>query len=266
MAVCQLADIALYYEVVGEGPPLLFIHGLGSSTHDWIYQVVLFGGYYRTITFDLRGHGQSSKPPGPYSIPQLAGDAAGLLHHLGQFPAHVVGLSLGGSIALQLALDYPELVRSLVVVNSGPALPLDSLPEKLHVLWNYLKRLVVIHGWGMRKMGEQLAANLLPGPEQAWQRQAMVERWAANDKRAYLAAMSAMRGWNVTARLPDITCPVQIIHAEYDYTPLSFKQRYAAHLPKAELAVIPDARHLTPVDKPAEFNRTLLSFLQAHPY
>ena len=79
MAVSQLADVALYYEVVGEGPPLLFIHGLGSRTHDWVYQVVLFGGYYRTITFDLRGHGQSSKPPGPYSIPQLAADAAGLL-------------------------------------------------------------------------------------------------------------------------------------------------------------------------------------------
>lgn len=266
MAVCQLADVALYYEVVGEGPPLLFIHGLGSSTHDWIYQGVLFGGYYRVITFDLRGHGQSSKPPGPYSVPQLAGDAADLLHHLNQFPAHVVGLSLGASVALQLALDWPELVRSLVLVNGMPALPLDSWREKRQMLWNYFKRLVLIHGWGMRKMGEQLAAILLPEPEQASKRQAMIERWAANDKRAYLAAMSAMRGWDVTARLPDITCPVQIIHAEYDYTPLSFKQRYAPHLPNVELAVIPGARHLTPVDKPGEFNRTLLSFLQAHPY
>ncbi|NJN45685.1 MAG: alpha/beta fold hydrolase, partial [Candidatus Competibacteraceae bacterium] len=116
-------DIELYYEITGQGHPLLFIHGLGSCTEDWEQQVAFFAQRFLVITFDVRGHGRSDKPPDPYSIPLFARDTVGLLDVLGIASAHVVGLSLGGMIAFQLAVDVPRRVDSLVIVNSGPAVP-----------------------------------------------------------------------------------------------------------------------------------------------
>src|SRR6266545_4358239 len=96
MPKVQCNDINLYYEVNGKGQPLLFIHGLGSSARDWESQVQEFSRTYQVITFDLRGHGQSDKPAGPYTMSMFASDAAALLKRLGIESANVVGLSLGG--------------------------------------------------------------------------------------------------------------------------------------------------------------------------
>ncbi|NTU83455.1 MAG: alpha/beta fold hydrolase, partial [Chloroflexales bacterium] len=89
---------------------------------------------FQVIAADLRGHGRSAKPRVRYSIPQLAGDMAGLLRALGAAPAHVIGLSLGGMVALELALSHPDLVRSLVIINSGPEAPASTLRERLGLI------------------------------------------------------------------------------------------------------------------------------------
>src|SRR5690348_13398274 len=91
--------IEVYHEVQGEGEPLLFIHGLGSGTRDWEYQVEHFSRSFRVIAYDLRGHGQSEKPAGPYTVPLFAADASALLAALDVSSAHVVGVSLGGGVA-----------------------------------------------------------------------------------------------------------------------------------------------------------------------
>ena len=96
---------------------------------------------------------------------------------------HVVGISMGGMIAFQLAVDAPELVRSLVIVNSGPAMPIKTLAQRM-VIWS---RIAIVRIRGMRKMGEVLATRLLPKPEHAAERAQFIERWAANDPRAYLS-------------------------------------------------------------------------------
>ncbi|MFQ5578616.1 MAG: alpha/beta fold hydrolase [Anaerolineae bacterium] len=253
----SIGEVQLYYEETGAGEPLLFLHGLGSGARDWALQVTAFAGRYRVITMDARGHGQSDKPPGPYSVPMFAADANALLERLQLPPAHVVGLSMGGMTAFQLALDAPERVKSLVIVNSGPELVPRSLRERVQ-FWS---REMIVRLWGMRKMGELLAARLLPGPEQAGLRQTFIERWAENDKRAYLASFRALVGWSVTARLGDIHCPVLVIAAEHDYTPLAVKEAYVAKLPDARLVVIPDSRHATPVERPEAFNAALETFL-----
>src|SRR5579862_3087511 len=113
--------IKLHHEIVGKGPSLVFIHGLGSSTRDWEFQIPEFAKSYQVITFDLRGHGQSDKPDVPYTIPMFAADTAGLLSSLGVERAHLVGISLGGAVAFQFALDYPDLLRTLTIVNSAPS-------------------------------------------------------------------------------------------------------------------------------------------------
>src|SRR5690242_21429013 len=127
----RVRDVELYYEVSGQGDPIVFIHGLGSSTYDWEHQIAYFAKHYQVVVFDVRGHGRSAKPRGPYSIPLFAADAAEVINTLDIAPAHIVGLSMGGMIAFQLAVNAPACVRSLVIVNSSPELVARTVKERL---------------------------------------------------------------------------------------------------------------------------------------
>lgn len=257
MPTIQVNDINLYYEIFGEGEPLLLIHGLGSSSRDWEMQVDVFAQNYQVITFDVRGHGKSSKPPGPYSISLFTEDTAKLLQKLRVNPAHILGISLGGMIAFQLGVSCPELVRSLIIVNSTPELVARTLKDWLRI-W---KRLLIVRFLGMRKMGEVLGNQFLPNPEQAELRAIFVERWAENDKPAYLEAMKAVIGWSVTNRLGELRSPTLVIGADGDYFPTAEKEVYVKRIPGAKLVVIEDSKHALPAEKPGEFNRTVKAFL-----
>jgi pimeloyl-ACP methyl ester carboxylesterase len=247
----------LYYQVTGKGQPLLLIHGLGASARDWEPQVAYFAPRYQVVTPDVRGHGQSDKPPGPYSVPLFASDTGALISGLGIGPAHVVGISMGGMIAFQLAVDSPELVRSLVIVNSGPALLVKSLAAH----WQIQKRQLAVRAFGMGRLAQMLAPRLFPEPEQEALRIRFVQHWTENDPRAYRAATSALVNWSVADRLGEIRCPVLVIASDEDYTPVSAKEAYVALMPHAELAVIDDARHAVTVERPEEFNAVLEAFL-----
>jgi 3-oxoadipate enol-lactonase len=244
---------------------VLLIHGLGGSSRDWALQAPAIAAHFAIISADLRGHGRSDKPRQRYSIPGFAADLAGLVGELNAAPVHVVGLSLGGMVALELALSYPALVRSLVIINSGPRAPASTLRERLGLIATYVRRVATVRLFGMRRMGEVLAGQLLPEPAQAPMRQRLIDHWAENDPRAYLAALRAIGGWDVTARLGELRCPTLVVAAEMDYTPVTFKRTYAARISRAELIVIDGSRHLTPFDRPAELNAAILGFLQTEP-
>lgn len=253
-----LHDTLIYYEITGEGDPLLLIHGLGSSGRDWELQVPHFARQYRVITVDVRGHGQSGKPKGPYSVPQFAEDVAALIEALAIAPAHVVGISMGGMIAFQLAVTHPTLIRTLTIVNSGPELVVRTWRDQLQV-W---QRFMIVRLLGMRKMGEVLSKRLLPQPEHAETRRIFVERWAENDPRAYRDAMSALIGWSVSDKLNTLTMPILIVAADQDYTPVAAKEAYIAHIPTARLVVVPDSHHALPVEQPEAFNKVVSEFLE----
>ena len=260
MPSLNIHSTSLHYEVAGDGPPLLFIHGLGSSVEDWEPQVREFAKHFRVIACDLRGHGRSDKPPGPYSVPQFAADTAALLKALGAGGAHVVGLSLGGCIAFQLALDFPALVQTLTIVNSAPEFVRRSFKTKLEI-W---RRTALVRWRGLRPMGERIGRRLLPRPEHAALRAAFIERFVRNDPRAYLETLKSLVGWSVADQLGSLRCPVLIVAAEHDYTPVAAQEKCARRIPGARLVVIPDARHATPTERPAEFNAVLAAFLAAH--
>jgi 3-oxoadipate enol-lactonase len=249
------SPVDLHYTVHGRGTPLLLIHGLGSSGIDWDAQTAALAVDYQVIAPDLRGHGRSPRPAGPWSMRDFADDLLALLDRLGIESAHVMGLSLGGGIAFQLAVQAPQRVRSLVIVNSGPELLPRTLGERL-AIW---KRYAIIHLLGMRRMGAALAPRLFP--RDADLQRSFVERFASNDKRAYLAALRAFVGWSVMRQLGTIPCPTLVVAADQDYTPVAAKQAYVALLPAAQLAVIADSRHALPMENPAAFNRCVLSFL-----
>ncbi|MCQ3034041.1 alpha/beta fold hydrolase [Pseudomonas syringae group sp. J309-1] len=259
MAHFEHDGCSLHYEEYGQGPPLLLLHGLGSSCRDWEYQIPAFAARYRVIAMDMRGHGRSDKPRERYSIRGFSADVEALIEHLNLGQVHVLGLSMGGMIGFQLAVDYPHLLKSLCIVNSAPQVKVRSAND----VWQYTKRWVLARLLGMRTLGNAVSHNLFPKPEHAHLRHLMAERFASNDKRAYLASFDAIVGWGVEHKLSRITCPTLVISADRDYTPVALKEAYVGLIPNARLVVIKDSRHATPLEHPEQFNRIALEFIDA---
>lgn len=247
----------LHYEEYGKGAPVLLVHGLGSSTRDWEYQIPELAAHYRVVAIDIRGHGRSDKPRERYSIAGFAEDVAALIEHLGLGRVHLVGISMGGMIGFQLGVERPELLQSLCIVNSGPEVKAKSPRDVLEIAkrWS-LSRLL-----SLDTIAKGLGRLLFPKPEQAELRRKIEERWPQNDKRAYLASLDAIIGWGVRERLARISCPTLVISADHDYTPVAQKEAYVKEMPNARLLVIEDSRHATPLDQPQRFNSSLLAFL-----
>lgn len=250
--------VELAYSEVGNGPPLVLLHGLGGGQDNWQLQTPAFASRYRVIMPDLRGHGRSPKPKGPYRMAQMAADVARLLRRLEAWPAHVLGLSLGGAVALQLAVDEPALVRSLVLVN--------TLPKFTSADWRHrlqgLRRFAVAYLFGMDRIADEVAERLFPKPEQGQLRAEAAAHLAQNDLAAYRASLWAVARFDVIARLAEITCPALVIAGEEDTTlPLEPKRRLAQQLPNARLLVVPNSGHGTPLDQPEVFNAAVLEFL-----
>jgi pimeloyl-ACP methyl ester carboxylesterase len=258
MPVFDSGGIEIYYKIQGQGEPLLLIHGLGSSSRDWEMQDRDFSRHFRVIKVDLRGHGRSGKPPGPYKMQAFAGDVAGLLVAQKAYPAYVLGISLGGMVAFQLVLDHPNLVKKLVIVNSVPEL----VPRGFRDRVGYWQRLAIIHLLGMKKMGQFLADRFFTEPDQEPLKKIFVSRWAENHKPSYLAALKAAYGWSVRDRLSEIRVPTLVVGADGDYFSTADKEAYTALIPGARLAVIENSKHALPAERPEEFNRLVVDFLQ----
>jgi 3-oxoadipate enol-lactonase len=259
MSTSQGATVDLAYGEAGHGPPLVLLHGLGSSRNDWLLQLPTVIARYRTIAVDLRGHGGSPKPPGPYHLEQFAADVAQLLQRLDARPAHVVGISLGGAVAQQLALDFPELVRSLVLVNTAARFVSESWQQRLIGV----RRVASVYLYGMERVAEAVAMRLFPKPEQAQLRRETVERIRNNDVAAYRATLWAIARFDVRTRLGEIACPTLVVAGDEDNTvPLASKRLLAERIPQSRLEIIAHSGHATPVDQPETFNRAVVQFLE----
>lgn len=254
--------VDLAYGEAGQGPPLILLHGLGSSRNDWLMQLMVLVPRYRTVAVDLRGHGHSPKPPGPYRMALLAADVARLMTRLDAHPAHVVGISLGGAVAQQLALDFPGLVRSLILVNTAARFISSDRRQRLMGV----RRLAGVYLGGMDRTAQAVADRLFPRPEQAALRHETAQRIAANDVRAYRATLWAIARFDVRERLPEIHCPTLVVAGDEDSTvPLASKRLLAERIPGSRLEIIAASGHATPVDQPEAFNRVMLRFLEAVP-
>ena len=253
-------NTGIYYEVTGEGEPLLFIHGLASSSRSWKKQVPFFSRRYRVITFDIRGHGRSDKPIEPYSIELFATDAAELLRVLGISPAHVVGFSMGGMVAFQLAVTAPEMIRSLVAVNCCPEGSIRSFANGVECF----KHLVGMQINGIRHKRPSSGGEPETQAEQERIYQSLIQRMAVMNKLAYANSFRALLRWSVVDRLDTIKCPTLMITSDEDFVPVSVKEDYASKIPRAELVVINNSRHAAPRERTEEFNKMLLEFVSNH--
>jgi pimeloyl-ACP methyl ester carboxylesterase len=257
MPAAAVNGTSIYYECEGSGPPLLMIHGLGSSGDDWAFQRGEFARHFSLILPDLRGSGRSDKPPGPYSIRQFAADLWALLDALGIASANILGFSLGGAVAQEMALAQPARVRKLALCNALANYRTDT-PRK----WVEARmQVALVHLLGLRRTAKLIANRLFPHEDQAPKRQRVIDVVGANPKAAYLATIHALIGWSALERIHAIACPVLILAAEFDYTPLADKRIEAAHFPRAEFVVVEGSRHGTPFDAIERFNALVLEFL-----
>lgn len=258
MAWIDLNGVQAWYEEHGSGEPLLLLHGLGSSSADWLLQIPVFSSHWHVIAPDLRGHGRTPLPDSGLTIEQMAIDMIELLERLDAHPAHVLGLSMGGCVALALALARPDEVRSLILVNTGAAIRLSGR--------RYLRglaRVIALLLGGPPAMARLVARGLFPDPEQALLRREAAARLSQVDVRAYLGAVRSLLRFDVRPRLAEIRCPTLVIAGAADETLGPQPTRYLAdHPPNARLTIIPRSRHVTPVDQPEAFNRTVLNFLE----
>ncbi|HST26593.1 MAG TPA: alpha/beta fold hydrolase [Gaiellaceae bacterium] len=257
----------LYVEEHGSRPgsagrvPLLLIQGLGYSMWAWRYQLDAFDR--RTIAFDNRGAGRSSKEPGPFSMEQFADDAVAVLDALGVEAAHVLGLSMGTFVAQSLALRAPERVRSLVLVGGSPGGPehapvpaetLDAWAANAHLPpVEFVRRTMHFSyspGWSEAnpELFEELMVARLehPTPPECWRAQ-------------FEATIPFLRAG---AAAEEIAVPVLVVHGELDrVVPVSNGRLLARRIPGAELVVLPGCGHVVPLERPDELNRLVSDFL-----
>lgn len=257
--------LKLFYEEAGSGPPLVLICGLGFWRWQWFKQGPFFSQFFRTITFDSRGVGDSDRPQEPYTTADLAADVAGLVEGLGLGPSHILGYSLGGTIAMELAARRPELVRSLVLVSthSGGEQHIPADPEA-HA------RLAPDPALDHRaNMGRSMAVVAAPGywdANPAEMAQVLDVRlskptpyWSFN------LQLQAARAWpGIGQRLQDLAAPALIVHGDADQlVPVANASSLAALLPGAQVLLIPGAGHLPFIEAAPMFNRVVARFLQS---
>jgi 3-oxoadipate enol-lactonase len=238
-------------------PTVLLLHGLGGTGGSWQRHISwLAQAGYRVLAPDMRGFGQSSYP-GRTGIALLAQDMAELLQRVGAGPAHVVGISLGGTVAQQVALDHPALARSLVLVNTFAKLRPDGFRSWLY----YLMRLALVHTLGLGVQARLVARYMFPGPKQEQQRRQLYEQVIRANVHAYRATMRALWAFDVESRLGEIHVPTQIITGDQDSTVAPRNQRLMVdRIPGARQVVVANANHAVMVDQPEAFERTLRDF------
>ncbi len=249
-------DEPIYYETTGEGPPLLLISGLGGGTWTWSGLIPDFAEHYRVITFDNRGAGKSAAPPGPYDVKGFAADALCILKHLGVERTFVLGLSMGGMIAQELALLDGRRVRALVLACThcgGEA----RVPPAVEVV----ARLISNDGLTREEIIEKniplfLSEECRTGhPEVVDAYRRLQLEGPVQPEHAFHAQLRAIDAFDTCDRLADIMAPTLLITGTEDMlAPIENARYIAAHIPGAELVELQGAGHALHV----ESRKTLL--------
>jgi pimeloyl-ACP methyl ester carboxylesterase len=254
----------MYYEIAGDGPPVVLIGGLSQDHVGWMFQVpALVSAGYRVITPDNRDAGQTAQSPSAYGIRDMADDTAGLMDALGISSAHIVGLSMGGMIAQEMAIGHPARVSSLTLVCTFAAM--DPNTQGILRAWRAARPhcddvdfTLMLSSWlfthrffqqpeAVRQFLELVSGNPFPQSATGFQRQC-----------------DAVMAHDARDRLSKIKAPTQIVvGAEDNLTPPHLSRDLAARITNARVAEVPKAAHVLSIEAPESFNGVLLEFLAA---
>jgi 3-oxoadipate enol-lactonase len=245
----------------GSGPLVLFLGGLGMTRTGFDPQLAALGSRYRCVAWDMPGFGASPLPPGGLSFPALADAAAALIDTLGEHSAHVAGLSMGGQIALHLALGHPQRVRSLALLDSSPAFGLDGTdPEQ----WKRLRLDALDAGETPASMADAVLRSIM-APAADEDAVAMAVGSMSRISSAGLrAAVECLPSHDVRSRLGEIAVPTLVLVGERDEeTPLSYAEALAIGIAGARLQIVPLAGHIANLEAPEAVNIALSEHLDA---
>ncbi|HEX9849483.1 alpha/beta hydrolase [Candidatus Deferrimicrobium sp.] len=253
----------MYYEEHGGGFPLLLINGLGSDHLEWLHQLPAFEARFRVVVFDNRGTGMTDVPPGPYSTAQMADDASFLLRALGIPQAHVLGVSLGGMIAQEVALRHPDLVDGLVLGCTGPGGELSVRPSP---------EAMAVFALAKGEDPEAELRRMLPflytdecirdRPEEI---EGFVRRRLDHPvpPEGYLSQLNAAVTHDASSRLEKIRSRALVITGDADrLVNWENSLRLAGRIPGATMVVLPGAPHRVFAETADAFNREVLRFLK----
>jgi 3-oxoadipate enol-lactonase len=265
MPKVNVNGINLNYVEAGQGDPLLLIMGFGGDHLAWAFQTPVFAKHYRVIAFDNRGAGQSDVPDVPYSARMMADDAVGLLDALGIERAHVLGVSMGGMIAQEVALHHPRRVRSLQL-HCTMARP-DRYMHTLIEGWRTVRAKATVEEW-MRIVSLWLFSpvTFAERPEFV---EAIIQTGIANPHpftlTGFLRQGDAVRSHDTLDRLGTLAAPTLVSVADDDIlVPPRFARELAAAIPHATLTTIPRAGHCYFWERADLFNGMCLDFLARH--
>ncbi len=239
----------------------LLLHGLGATSDSWALQMpALIGAGFRVLAPDLRGFGRSTYPGGGYRIEDLAEDMVCLLRAVSVNKVSVVGISLGGTVALSLVCDYAQLMDRVMLVNTFARLR----PTNPSSLFYYALRFALIYTLGMKTQAKAVAHRIFPRPDQEELRSLLIAEIAQADPSGYRAAFSALARFDRRTCLSGIAVPTLVVTAAGDTTvPVQIQRRLATGISGASQAFIPDAGHAVTIDQPEAFNKIMLDFLSS---
>ncbi len=258
MPVTMTGNTSIDYDINGEGPPLLLIGGLGFGRWGWFKQVPAFSRHFRTITFDVRGERRLEN-----GVEDLVFEVVSLLEHLGVKKSHVLGTSLGGFVAQELALLRPDMVDRLVLVctSYGGLGPESMSPRALSDML----------GWGSFSPEGVIRRSLETATSEAYREEHEDEfeqlvGWRLADSpsdAAYYEQARAGAGFDLSHDVGHITSPTLVIHGSEDrYVPVANAAALAGTIPGAKLRVLDHAGHLVFIERFAVVNREVVTFLK----
>ena len=269
MALARIGDVDIHYDIFGEsGPAVLLVMGLGSRGDNWTpISRALAGRGYRAIQFDNRDVGRSSRlSGGRYEIADMAGDAAGLLDHLGVREARLVGISMGGMIAQELAVRFPERFSRLVLVATWPGGDVAKKPDT-----PVLADLAALARGEDRSAAEaRLSAfyRAITGPSFVQKNPELLEMAvafaleSAPEADGLMRQIQAISRFSVADRLGEIRAPTLVLHGDADpLIPHENGELIARRIPGARLHTLRGVGHLVPLEAPLETYGALLDFL-----
>ena len=261
MAFVENKGAKIYWDEQGQGETVLLIMGLAYPSAMWHRIRPALAARYRTVALDNRGIGRSDVPQGPYPIALMASDAVAVLDAAGIESAHVFGVSMGGMIAQQLALQYPARVRSLILgcTAAGGPTAVRAEPEANQMLKTRNKM-----------TAEQAAEAAVPfiydsaTPRERIDEDLAIRRPWFPRPEAYIAQLQGILGWESYSRLSGIAAPTLVIHGEQDrLVPPGNGKLIAELIPGAKLVTIPHASHLFLTDQTEAAHSAVLEFLRA---
>ena len=252
----------IYWEAHGTGTPLLLIMGLGYTSEMWHRTLPVMAEHYRTIIFDNRGVGRSDVPEGAYAMATMAADALAVLDAAGVEQAHVFGISMGGIIAQELALQAPQRVRSLVLGCTHHGGTKAILPSE--------EVLKVLAARGAMPVEEGIYAMVpyiydLATPRERIEEDLAIRRRTFPSSTGYFGQLQGIMAYESRPRLPQLAVPTLVIHGTSDQlVPPGNAEQLASLIPDAKLVLLPNASHIFMTDQPAASHQAVLDFLQQY--